>query len=156
TETLENLEKRQQAQQVDVERQTERLGLLTRLEGLKMARLPMKYFTEKAEVDKMKGRRNVLQSDLRSIEEQVAPALEDMHNKEAYSDEVQQALVQARSMADRMDGMADAKVSLYDQKTAEAKSCEDEHKKEVETNKERKTELARIQAQLTNLKNQVE
>jgi chromosome segregation ATPase len=151
---LETLEKRQAAQQVEVDRLRERRGLMTRLQALEMSRPGLQYRIEKEKWEEMKETKQQYQQEYQDLSEQVAPALREVEQKEAHVQQLREAVGEARNISERFEQETERKANAVEKKKDEIQECEIQHNSEVQSHNKRKPELARLESQIRNFRRQ--
>ncbi|RMD42656.1 hypothetical protein DV735_g2471, partial [Chaetothyriales sp. CBS 134920] len=114
-EQLDNLVRRQEMASAEVERMRERAVAKQKLEWLEKLRPLPRYQAAKQTAKEAKERRNTLAAELRQLQEESAPALQKVNNKQAYRTKVekwvkskQQELSQRVAQADSIEASVEA------------------------------------------------
>ncbi|TFA99768.1 Structural maintenance of chromosomes protein 5 [Trichoderma ghanense] len=92
TETLKNLQSRQQGLQADVDRIREREGIQERVENLKCALVFAQYQEARNDYKAAKNRKKEAESKLRRLERESGPSLEAVNQKQAYAQAIEAAI----------------------------------------------------------------
>jgi chromosome segregation ATPase len=153
---LEALEKRQAAQQVEVDRMRERRGLVARLQALEMARPGLRYRIEKESWEGMKRTKRQYEIEFRQLTDQVAPALREVQEKEAHVHQLKEVVLEAKNISERFDLETGKNGDAVDKKKEAIDACEIERNNEIQGYNRRKPELARLESQIRNFQRQHE
>lgn len=105
TETLQNLETRQQGLQADVDRLREREEIQTRVENLESALVLCKYQEARQKHTEARERKKIAERSLRRLEQETGPSLEAVNKKQVYAENIAEAL------ADKEKELDDAHVT---------------------------------------------
>lgn len=92
SETLKNLEARQQGLQADVDRIREREEIQQKVKDLKSALILCKYQDARAKHSQAKERKKAAEQSLRRLERESGPSLEAVNRKQEYSQQIDAAI----------------------------------------------------------------
>jgi hypothetical protein len=151
--TLDQMNAKQNAQRADVERMTERLGLLTRVKALEKCRPAIKYRFEKATWELKKARMKDAQMELRELEKEVRPALENVESKKIYKAKLQRQVQTQKNMVEKAETNAKNNAGKLEAHKKKMDDCETDYQAEITGNNKAKQELQGVLQQLTRLKN---
>jgi chromosome segregation ATPase len=151
TETLKNLQTRQQGLQADVDRIREREEIQERVSNLKGALSIAQYQEARNSHLAAKERKKEAENRLRRLESESGPSLEAVNRKQVYAQETEAAIpsrakavrdtqVAAQSLAQEISAAVDD-VKEWSNKIGAERKGFDEKKKEVSTSKQRITNL---------------
>jgi chromosome segregation ATPase len=151
--TLDQLNARQNAQRADVERMTERLEMLTKVKALEKCRPAIKYRFEKAKWELKKDRMKEAQKELKELENEVRPALQNVENKKAYKAKVQRLVQTQKGMVERAESNAKNIAGKLEVHKKKLDDCDVDVKAEVDGSRKAKVDMQTAQQQLTRLRN---
>ncbi|KAL7792640.1 hypothetical protein V8C37DRAFT_380180 [Trichoderma ceciliae] len=157
TETLKNLQSRQQGLQADVDRIREREEIQERVNNLKGAHVIAQYQEARNNHIAAKDRRKEAENKLKRLEEESGPSLEAVNRKQVYAQEIEAAIpsrakavrdtqMAAQNLAQEISTAVDG-VKEWSNKIGAERKGFDEKKKEVSASRLRITTL---QAELKN------
>lgn len=92
SESLQNLETRQQGLQADVDRLRERQEIQERVENLESALLMSKYQEARDKFAKAKERRAAADATLKRLEQESGPSLQAVNDKQGYAEKIKAAI----------------------------------------------------------------
>ncbi|KAM0521179.1 hypothetical protein ACHAPE_002653 [Trichoderma viride] len=151
TETLKNLQTRQQGLQADVDRIREREEIQERVSNLKGALVIAQYQEARNNHLAAKERRKEAENKLKHLERESGPSLEAVNRKQVYTQEIEAAIpsrvkavkdtqVAAQSLAQEISSAVDD-VKEWSNKIGAERTGFDEKRKEVAASKSRITTL---------------
>ncbi|KAM0260619.1 hypothetical protein ACHAQJ_002681 [Trichoderma viride] len=151
TETLKNLQNRQQGLQADVDRIREREEIQERVSNLKGALVIAQYQEARNNHMAAKERRKEAENRLKRLERESGPSLEAVNQKQVYAQEIEAAIpsrakairdtqIKAQSLAQEISTAVDD-VKEWSNKIGAERKGFDEKKKEVAASKSRITTL---------------
>lgn len=151
-EILQDLEKRQDAQRMDVERLEERLRIQKKINQLIKCRPLPKYLEAKNKAKELKDLKDKLTTETARLKQESAPAMQKVNAKQRYAaaavrnrDDVRKEVKRAEGECSRLD----REVSNSGQRVTD---LADEHKATRDSSANDKQEYSRKQRELINLK----
>lgn len=151
TDTLGNLENRQQGLQADVDRIREREEIETNVKNLRSARLLAQYQEARTKYTDARTRQKEAERSLKNFENESGPSLEAVNVKQDYALQVAATLPKSKNIASKAEKSAVAlarQVSAASEKVKEFDAKLDGERKSFET---KKKELAISRQKLTQL-----
>ncbi len=155
SETLANLEGRQQILRGDVERLQERANIQKRLSMLEKARPFAKYRQARLRHAEAKKKSKEAQAELKKLEEEVEPSLRAVNRKQAYSQQVEKVVKERNRAVDRCEAVADDAVQKQKELGELIADLFRETEAEKEGDKRRKGDIARIEGNIKRLEKQL-
>lgn len=155
TETLANLDGRQDMLRADVERLQERANIQKRLAMLEKARPFPKYRQARARHHEVKNKSKEAQTDLKKLEDEVEPSLRAVNRKQAYSQQVEKVVKERAKAVDKCEAAADKIVQKQKQLGEQIADLNRETEAEKESDRRRKGEIARLDGNIKRLEKQL-
>jgi chromosome segregation ATPase len=156
-ETLDNLERRQQGLQADVDRIREREEIQKHVKNLKSALLVSRYQQARTTYQHAKDRKKAAERTLRTLERDSGPSLEAVNEKQAYARRVERAIPgkensvreaerRAQNLAREVNNASD-EVKEFENKIEAERRGFDRKKKDLAASR---TRITALQADLKN------
>ena len=156
SDSLKNLEGRQNGQRADVERLQERQDIQERIDALEVYRPVVAYRRAKKDFEGLQARKREADHALEQLQEEVAPALQDVKEKVKYVEALQVVVKRREQMVSRSQQEAD-KVAKKQKDLADAiKDCENEMNAEKNATKKQRQDRARLDNDVRNIQRQQE
>ncbi|KAI9721219.1 MAG: hypothetical protein M1812_002380 [Candelaria pacifica] len=155
-ENLASLESRHQMQRADVERLRERAAIQERLRLLQKARPFAKYREARNRYLEAKRTKKDAQATLKELEKEVEPSLRAINAKEEYRNLVNEAVKDRKRAVERAEATADNMVAKQKGMEDKLKDLVMSFDAERNGDKTRKRDLARVEAQITSYKRQMD
>lgn len=156
TESLKNLEGRQNMQRGDVERLRERAEIQERVTALHRLRPFPLYNTSRRQYQEAKDRQKTAQQELATLQREVEPALRAVNNKNTYVDNIKKFVEQRKRIVERSEKQVKDLFKKQDTFVADIKHCESEIIAEQEAGKKHRQERTRFEALIRDTKRQIE
>lgn len=153
---LKQLEGRQTLQRGDVERLRERADLLERIKVLEKIRPFPAYRVARLKTQEIRDKKNAAEADLRRLEQEVAPALEAVNAKQAYVGRIDKVVASRKKIVERSEKQAGLLSKKQDELVEKIKECTQGIDAEREGSKKHRSDRARIEGQIRDLKKQSE
>jgi chromosome segregation ATPase len=151
---LARLENRQESLQADVERLRERQRITTEIEKLKEVQLVVEYNEARERYAVAKHEMKELEKKKRALERRFAPALEGVHAKEAYKNQIHVVLDTRKRTLKNAEDEAEALIGKSDAVISKVQAI----KIELEANEKfmlaKRKEVGELKKKITNLKAQ--
>ncbi|KAF7541354.1 hypothetical protein G7Z17_g11973 [Cylindrodendrum hubeiense] len=151
TDTLKNLESRQQGLQADVDRIREREEILEQVKNLKSALVLSRYQEARDLHSSAKERKKIAERSLRRLEQESGPSLVAVNQKQEYAQQIEAAIPRRkRALSDAKDAakklardvsVATGNIKEFDNKLDAERKDHDVKKKEVAQSRSRLTAL---------------
>jgi len=154
-EDLRQLQARQNQQRADVERMTERNGLLEKVKLLEKVRPAIKYLAEKAKYDEMKKRRDLAQKELGTLTKEMEPALRSMNAKESYHNQLIQVHKHRKKMVEKSEEHAKKLEKKSEERKAQIAGCDAELNAEKKNDQKKKQDKKRLEHNLSKLRDRL-
>ncbi|KAF2135799.1 uncharacterized protein K452DRAFT_322848 [Aplosporella prunicola CBS 121167] len=154
-ETLANFQNRQNAQRADVERLQERQTLVAKVKAYENLRPLVHYRVIRTRHDEAKQRQNDAQAELRELEQEVAPILSALKDKQKYHQEVTKVAEQRRKLVLGAENRAGKLQSKHKELHGALEDLDKEKETERNADNERKAELKRVDGSIRTIQNQM-
>ncbi|GAB7346727.1 hypothetical protein MBLNU459_g1837t1 [Dothideomycetes sp. NU459] len=156
TESLKNLEGRQNLQHADVQRLRERAELQERVAAMHRLRPFPLYKAARAQFHEAKEKKELAQQELNNLEREVEPALHAVNTKHDYVKSIERFVEQRMRVVERSEKEVKNLFKKQETLVAKIKECDQEITAEQDTGKKHKQERIRVETQIRDVKRQIE
>lgn len=154
--TLTNLEGRQRGQEADVERIRQRADIVKRVEYLEYMRPFPVYREARQAVDGTKEKMKAAHKALTELQDEVAPSLKAVTEKEVYKDQCFAARESRRGEVSRLEQGADKITRKYNELIEQDKGLDAQIEAEKKGGHKQKSDKVRVQGNIARLEKQME